>query len=61
MKPKCEHIEKIQKSFKWMLTEDKKSRLMPHLEISYKDNLRVQFCPVCGVDCRDIKLEIKEL
>jgi len=60
MKSKCKHIEKIQNSFKWMITDDKRSRLMPHLGINDHENIRVNFCPVCGVNCRDVQIKIKK-
>tara|TARA_R110000824_G_scaffold6935_12_gene31828 strand:+ start:163 stop:453 length:291 start_codon:yes stop_codon:yes gene_type:complete len=57
MKPNCEHIEQLQDQFSWYNNEKESIKLMPHFKTNM---LRVNFCPVCGEDCRDVQIDLKD-
>ena len=58
-KPCCETLKDNIKLFRWMLFEGPpKMLLMPYLPVAEDIQIRINFCPFCGKEIRDITLKL---
>jgi hypothetical protein len=59
MKHCCDVFPIIKHHFEWM-SLDKEILLMPHITIN-ETKYRINHCPSCGKEIRDIQVPIKEM